>query len=207
MKVKSLSRVRLSATPWTVAHQAPPSMGFSRQEYWSGVPLPSPMNSTLICKASNLFMGVKFSFVSCSLKAFVYLIEALGLINHECCIWEFAYSVKFICNPKIKEHTHGREKKVTTCFQMRSNRYLFGLCLSWCPLEPCCSYFYAFCCYFYLLLLFFWPCHITCGLLSPLTRDQTQALSSERVESQPLEFPVGFQWPLSTVLKYCLVRL
>ena len=42
VKVKSLSRVRLSATPWTAAHQAPPSMGFSRQEYWSGVPLPSP---------------------------------------------------------------------------------------------------------------------------------------------------------------------
>ena len=42
MKVKSLSRVRLFATPWTTAYQAPPSMGFSRQEYWSGVPLPSP---------------------------------------------------------------------------------------------------------------------------------------------------------------------
>ena len=42
MKVKLLSRVRLPATPWTAAHQAPPSMGFSRQEYWSGVPLPSP---------------------------------------------------------------------------------------------------------------------------------------------------------------------
>ena len=42
MKVKSLSRVRLFATPWTAAYQAPPSMGFSRQEYWSGVPLPSP---------------------------------------------------------------------------------------------------------------------------------------------------------------------
>ena len=42
VKVKSLSRVRLFATPWTAAHQAPPSMGFSRQEYWSGVPLPSP---------------------------------------------------------------------------------------------------------------------------------------------------------------------
>ena len=39
MKVKSLSRVRLLATPWTAAHQAPLSMGFSRQEYWSGVPL------------------------------------------------------------------------------------------------------------------------------------------------------------------------
>ena len=42
VKVKSLSRVRLFTTPWTAAYQAPPSMGFSRQEYWSGVPLPSP---------------------------------------------------------------------------------------------------------------------------------------------------------------------
>ena len=39
MKVKLLSRVQLSAIPWTAAYQAPPSMGFSRQEYWSGVPL------------------------------------------------------------------------------------------------------------------------------------------------------------------------
>ena len=42
VKVKSLSRVRLLATPWTTAYQALSSMGFSRQEYWSGVPLPSP---------------------------------------------------------------------------------------------------------------------------------------------------------------------
>ena len=42
MKVNSLSRVLLFATPWTVAHQAPPSMGFSRQEYWTGLPFPSP---------------------------------------------------------------------------------------------------------------------------------------------------------------------
>ena len=43
MKVKSLSLVRLLATPWTVAHQAPPPMGFSRQKYCSGVSLPSPL--------------------------------------------------------------------------------------------------------------------------------------------------------------------
>ena len=42
VKVKSLSRIRVFATPWTLAYQAPPSMGFSRQEYWSGVPFPSP---------------------------------------------------------------------------------------------------------------------------------------------------------------------
>ena len=46
MKVKSLSHVRLFAIPWTAAYQAPPSMGFCRQEYWSGVPLPSPSSST-----------------------------------------------------------------------------------------------------------------------------------------------------------------
>ena len=42
VKVKSLSHVRLFVTPWTVAYQAPLSMGFSRQEYWSGLPFPSP---------------------------------------------------------------------------------------------------------------------------------------------------------------------
>ena len=42
VKVKSFSRVQILVTPWTAAYQAPPSMGFSRQEYWSGVPLPSP---------------------------------------------------------------------------------------------------------------------------------------------------------------------
>ena len=49
VKVKSFSRVQLVASPWTVAYQAPPSMGFSRQESWSGVPLPSPSHpSSLI---------------------------------------------------------------------------------------------------------------------------------------------------------------
>ena len=42
VKVKLLSRVRLFGTPWTVTYQAPPSMGFSRQEYWSGLSFPSP---------------------------------------------------------------------------------------------------------------------------------------------------------------------
>ena len=50
VKVKSLSRVQLLATPWTAAYQAPPSMGFSRQEYWSGVPLPSPFYILFLLK-------------------------------------------------------------------------------------------------------------------------------------------------------------
>ena len=68
MKVKSLSHVRLLATPWTAAHQAPLSIGFSRQEYWSAVPLPSPtyspsivfqvsMNKTALCVMQYLYLN------------------------------------------------------------------------------------------------------------------------------------------------------
>ena len=49
MKVKSVSCVRLFATPWTATHQAPPSMGLSRQEYWSGVPLPRGLVNNMPC--------------------------------------------------------------------------------------------------------------------------------------------------------------
>ena len=49
VKMKSISRVRLLETPWTTAYQALPSMGFSRQEYWSGVPLPSPLKNLVFC--------------------------------------------------------------------------------------------------------------------------------------------------------------
>ena len=52
VKVKSLGRVWLLATPWTAAYQAPPSMGFSRQEYWSVVPLPSPNQALALFKSS-----------------------------------------------------------------------------------------------------------------------------------------------------------
>ena len=54
VKVKSLSHVWLPATPWTAAHQAPPSMGFSRQEHWSGVPLPSPFCALTSFKFQSL---------------------------------------------------------------------------------------------------------------------------------------------------------
>ena len=51
-EVKLLSHVRLFATPWAVAYQAPPSTGFSRQEYWSGLPLLSPME-----KAASMYIN------------------------------------------------------------------------------------------------------------------------------------------------------
>ena len=54
MKVKSLSHVQLLATSWTAAHQAALSMGFSRQEYWSGLPLPSPAPAAAAAAAKSL---------------------------------------------------------------------------------------------------------------------------------------------------------
>ena len=57
VKGKSLSRVRLFSTPWTAAHQTPPSMGFSRQEYWNGVPSPSPIT----CKWSSFYFKINIS--------------------------------------------------------------------------------------------------------------------------------------------------
>ena len=65
VKVKSLSCVRLLATPWTAAHQASPSMGFSRQEYWSGVPLPSPKTYET---PTNIEQHLEFSDTSSSNK-------------------------------------------------------------------------------------------------------------------------------------------
>ena len=63
VKVKSLSRVRLLATPWTAAYQAPSSMRFSRQEYWSGVPLPY-LVSKLIC-----LLLISKVYMVCAVKA------------------------------------------------------------------------------------------------------------------------------------------
>ena len=70
VKVKSLSCVQLFTTPWTAAHQAPPSMGFSRQEYWSGVPLPSP--SSCYRRSKNK------RFVSCMVFSWIVYFDLAG---------------------------------------------------------------------------------------------------------------------------------
>ena len=90
MKMKSLSHVRLLATPWTAAYQAPLSMGFSRQEYWSGVPLPSPVRHDAFCellhlelllevtnqdKLFNLLLKMYFSFLICSMGLIMFTIS------------------------------------------------------------------------------------------------------------------------------------
>ena len=89
VKVKSLqseSEVRLLATPWTAAYQAPASMGFSRQEYWSGVPLTSPLNCLHSDKKKNLDLGhlvIYFSIsnVICSRIYFILLTQHFILIH------------------------------------------------------------------------------------------------------------------------------
>ena len=63
MKVKSRSCVRLFATPWTAAYQAPLSMGFSKQEYWSGVPLPSPSGPITSWQIGGETMGIVTDFI------------------------------------------------------------------------------------------------------------------------------------------------
>jgi len=80
VKVKSLSHVRLFATPWSVAYQAPPSMGFPRQEYWSGVPLPSPIDPLVKIKIYPVghgrglpLLSPPFSTIFCRWESDVYL--------------------------------------------------------------------------------------------------------------------------------------
>ena len=78
MKVKLLSRVQLVATPWTAAYQAPLSMALSRQEYRSGVPLPSPItNLDSILKSRDITLSTKVRLV----KAMVFPVVMYGCEN------------------------------------------------------------------------------------------------------------------------------
>ena len=77
VKVKLLSHVRLFATPWTAAYQPPPSMGFSRQEYWSGVPLPSPRKSLNNKSQSEFYFNWSSLFFFLIFTKFLYLSVSL----------------------------------------------------------------------------------------------------------------------------------
>ena len=85
MKLKSLSHVRLSATPWAAAYQAPPSMGFSRPEYWSGVPLPSMLqcleNPILFSAISGLCVA-KAQYALPNLKTLKQFIREKKMATH-----------------------------------------------------------------------------------------------------------------------------
>ena len=69
VKVKSLSHARLLATPWTAAYQAPPSMGFFNQQYWSGLPLPSPQHPLDHRKSKRVHRNIYFCLIDYA-KAF-----------------------------------------------------------------------------------------------------------------------------------------
>ena len=83
--MKPLSHVRPSVTPWTAAYQAPPSMGFSRQEYWNGVPLPSPKYRYMITIFKEIVYFLDYLFINYPyfwvLKKFI--LEAIILIQFD----------------------------------------------------------------------------------------------------------------------------
>ena len=77
MKVKPLSHARLLATPWTAAYQAPLPMGFSRQQYWSGVPLPSPTE-----RLDKVYLPEAVQLISRDLKLGIVTPLMLSRIGH-----------------------------------------------------------------------------------------------------------------------------
>ena len=117
--MKSLSRVRLFETPWTVAYQAPPSMGFSRQEYWSGLPFPSPGDLP--------DPGIKSG--SPALEADALTSEPLGKPNRQINKWNR------IGSPEIDPHKYSQ--------LISKNNYLFilFLWLCWVVVEACRIFF------------------------------------------------------------------
>ena len=112
MKVKSLSRVRLLATPWTAANQAPPSMGFSRQEYWSGVPLPSPKSCVSV---HNVFILLRMSSGE--------FIE---------CWFEVVYLETFV-NPRSRSFLLEIHATISNNDVPKATNMLYALCLLLCP--------------------------------------------------------------------------
>ena len=108
VKVKSLSHVWLLATPWTIAHQTPPSMGFSRQEYWSGVPSPSP-NLALVsmlnsnCKCIGRRKRRYLSWVCWLSEATVE--HSARVVSAPLCIWGLGL-LRWACGCDLRERAH-----------------------------------------------------------------------------------------------------
>ena len=96
VKVKSLSCVRLLATSWTTAYQAPPSVGFSRQEYWSGVPLPSPnishRNAKIFNKISSWIQQYNNKVIHHDQTGFILGMQDFSMLGN--LILQFIISVK-----------------------------------------------------------------------------------------------------------------
>ena len=93
VKVKSLSRVQLLATPWTAAYQAPPFMGFSRQEFWSSVPLPSPSDLSTQSQRdwTSTFQYFQWNLQGYGSRGQTLAESTLFVLN--CCVFRFLITV------------------------------------------------------------------------------------------------------------------
>ena len=105
VKVKSLSRVRLLATPWTAAYHAPPSIGFSRQEYWSGVPLPSPVLITAVWQSDSVIHIHTFFFMFFSIMIYYRILNIVHCaLQSDLVIYTFY--IYYFASAKCKFPTH-----------------------------------------------------------------------------------------------------
>ena len=107
--MKSLSRVQIFMTPWTATYQAPLSMGFSRQEYWSGVPLPSPpftsgihLKQCLVCDPDPLYEGKSFKLVA--------LILQMNILNTKPSIKIFSGGEQALALPSLPSFRQGTQQ-------------------------------------------------------------------------------------------------
>ena len=114
-KWKLLSRVRLFATPWTVAYQASPSMGFPRQKYWSGVPLPSEPNC--ISKSGLYRFLLQITWPGSRRVGFYIAIPLNGLVINS--TW-YLFPSQIICNTIWSVESHGsRDRAICTIARTR----------------------------------------------------------------------------------------
>ena len=116
VKVNSLSHVWLFSTLWTAAYQAPPSMGFSRQKYWSGVPLPSPTNGYSLTYYQCVFNGKNLCF-TLSLTSHFHGMNSQGMamynIRHPHSLIALGELYTWDCPTNKGWDSAGRKKKAT----------------------------------------------------------------------------------------------
>ena len=139
------SRVRLLVTPWTAAHQAPPSMGFSRQEYWSGVPLPAGPSQPQRNKEGNNVGRICFAAVAdwyrehwstrISLPGFIYLFNVLKFIRSELIQPKQYHNLK-ISREKTLNCDDEMMVKYREIWTVTQNTYVFRIQLCQSPIFP-----------------------------------------------------------------------
>ena len=107
VKAEPLSRVWLWATPWTAAYRAPPSMGFSRQEYWSGVPLPSPLSNLGVYYFLELKIVFSCMFAHssfyCIYVCTIFITEICWNTISYMCYWFCLYTYETVLKPSFQE--------------------------------------------------------------------------------------------------------